>query len=95
MVDGGAKPAAGFGRRLRRLRKAHVERLLGDFDRDPIAALSTALTWVLQIDNPGWAVLIVLCNFSPTRADALLRGDQAALDGLLRDLNELRELPMG
>lgn len=79
--------------KLRCLRKTDVERLLTDFDRDPIGALTVAVTWVLQIDNPGWSPLIELCDLPADRAAALRRGDQVALDELLRDLNELRVLP--
>jgi hypothetical protein len=79
---------------MRRLRKADVERMMASFDADPVAALSGALAHILGFDDADWASLLARCEFPGERTTALLRGDQAALDALLRDLNELRTIPV-
>jgi hypothetical protein len=74
------------------LTKRQVESLLGTYDDDPIRALSSALRHVLGRPDAPWPELVAAGGFSDTRAAALLVGDQTALDQLVAELNELRNL---
>ena len=84
MVDRGTVIAA--------LRKTDVERLLGDFDADPIGALTTALRKVLQMRDATWAELLAAAPLDAGRRELLLSGDEASLDRLAAELNERRSL---
>ena len=75
-----------------RLNKFDVEALLGDYDRDPIAALSRALAKVLARPVEPWADLVAAAPLDSDRRQALLGLDQTALDNLLRELTEQRSL---
>lgn len=78
---------------MARLTKFDVEHLLGDYDADPIGALSRALGKVLDA-TPGtaWADLVAAAPL-PTEVKAgLSTGDVAVLDELTRLLNEMRDL---
>jgi hypothetical protein len=54
--------------------------------------LSTALGKVLDDSDATWPELVAAARFSQTRSAALIVGDQGALDDLVRELNELRDL---
>lgn len=66
--------------------------MLAGFDRDPVAALATALRRVLDRPDLGWPALVQAARFPDTRIAALLIGEQGALDALAAELNELRTL---
>ena len=76
----------------RRLTKRDVERLLGDYDADPVGALSAALRVVTGVRDATWDALVALATDDPARQAALASRDVAALDGLAAELNELRTL---
>jgi hypothetical protein len=75
-----------------RLAKRDVERLLADYDTEPVAALSRALRRLLDRPHATWPELIATARFADARRDALLAGDEATMDGLVRELNERRAL---
>lgn len=75
-----------------RLKKADVERLLDDYDGDPVGALTAALRVVLDSEG-DFAALVVAAGLPPERRSALLAHEPRSLDELLVDLNELRTLP--
>ena len=77
---------------MTRLKKAHVEALLRDYDSDPIAALTTALRLALDEPKGDWAALLVMANVPDERRSRLRAGDPAALDELAAELNEARDL---
>jgi hypothetical protein len=74
------------------LTKAQVERLLADYDADPIGALTTALRKVLRMPDAPWAELLAAAPINASRRQLLLSGDQASLDRLAAELNERRSL---
>ena len=76
-----------------RLTKTDVERLASTYDTDPTGALCRAVAIVLGTEPVDWAQMVRSCRFDEPRRSALLASDTAALDRLLRDLIELRELP--
>ena len=84
MVDRGTLIAA--------LTKAQVERLLADYDADPIGALTRALRRVLRMPDAAWAELLAVAPIDSDRRQLLLSGDQASLDRLAAELNEQRRL---
>ena len=84
MVDRGTLIAA--------LTKAQVERLLDDYDADPIGALTTALRRVLRMPDATWPELLAAAPIDAGRRQLLLSGDQASLDRLAAELNERRGL---
>ena len=77
---------------MTRLKKAHVEALLRDYDSDPIGALTKALR--VALDKPGgdWATLLVAADVPDERRSRLRTADPAALDELAAELNEARGL---
>ena len=84
MVDRGTLIAA--------LTKAQVERLLADYDSDPIVALTTALRRVLRMPAATWPELLSAAPIDAGRRQLLLAADQASLDRLAAELNEQRRL---
>ena len=84
MVDRGTLIAA--------LTKTQVERLLADYDADPIGALRTALRRVLRMPDATWAELLAAAPIDAGRRQLLLSGDQTSLDRLAAELNERRRL---
>ena len=74
------------------LTKAQVERLLADYDADPIGALMRALRIVLRMPDATWADLLAAAPIDAGRRQLLLSGDQASLDRLAAELNEQRRL---
>ena len=84
MVDRGTLIAA--------LTKAQVERLLADYDADPIGALTTAIRRVLRMPDATWPQLLAAAPIDAGRRQLLLSGDQARLDRLAAELNERRGL---
>jgi hypothetical protein len=75
-----------------RLKKRHVERLLADYDADPIAALTTALRITLNVPGATWATLLAEAPIEAERRRRLLSGDQRSLDHLAAELNEHRSI---
>ena len=75
---------------MKRLTKSEVERLMNDYDRDPVAALARAVAAVLGRNDLDWAALLAAAPIDEPTRSALLARDQRALDALARDLNELR-----
>lgn len=75
---------------MTRLNKFDVERLMNDYDTDPIGALSAALAKVLDLRDADWPQLVAAAPLDAAVRSALLEGRQEALDSLARDLNELR-----
>ena len=84
MVDRGTLIAA--------LTKAEVERLLTDYDADPIGALTNALRTVLRMPDATWPELLAAAPIDAGRRQLLLSAEQAALDQLAAELNEQRRL---
>ena len=77
---------------MTRLKKAHVEALLGDYDTDAIGALTAALRIVLDKPAGDWNALLDAAKFSDGRRERLQLGEQTALDALAAELNEARQL---
>ena len=82
MVDRGTLIAA--------LTKAEVERLLTDYDADPIGALTQALRRVLRMPDTAWPELLAAAPIDADRRQLLLLAEQASLDQLAAELNERR-----
>lgn len=78
------------GTAIARLKKVHVERLLADYDTDPIAALTAALRIVLDMPEAGWGALLDATTIDAERRQHLLSADEASLDRLAAELNERR-----
>jgi hypothetical protein len=74
------------------LSKSDVAELLERYDADPTGALAMALGRVLDRPGATWAELIALAPLDPARRQRLARGETAALDELLSELNECRTL---
>lgn len=74
------------------LRKREVEQMWQRYDTDPVGALSDALRRVLDTDEADWTALVKRAGFTCARRILLQARDQAALDELARELNELRSL---
>jgi len=68
-----------------------VERLLAEYEGDPVGALTRALQVALESDA-SWPELIEAATKDVARRRQLLALDVGALDGLVRELNELRGL---
>lgn len=85
MGDGGTNA-------IRRLKKIDVERLLTDYDADPVAALLAALRIVLQMPNADWAALVAAAPIDAARRGRLLALDETSLDQLAKELNERRTI---
>ena len=66
--------------------------MLATYDDDPVAALSTALRLITGRTEASWEELAHVAAADPERRAALVAGDPAALDDLVRELNELRQL---
>lgn len=78
---------------MARLKKNDVERLARDYDRDPCSALAAALRTLGGDPEGGWETLVSSLNFDRDMARRLTEREQAAMDQLLVDLIELRDLP--
>ncbi len=75
-----------------RLKKRDVERLLADYDDDPVGALTTALRITLEQPDASWPALLAAAPINAGRRNLLLDDDQQELDALAAELNELRGL---
>lgn len=75
---------------MTRLKKAHVEALLADYDADPVAALTAALRVALDEPHGEWTALVKAAGFTCARRIRLQGNDPAAMDELAAELNELR-----
>ena len=76
-----------------RLKKLDVERLMNDYDLDPVAALTRALRITLDQPDGEWTAMVKAAGFNCAQRIRLQGHDQAALDELLVYLNELRTTP--
>ena len=74
------------------LRKRDVERLLADYDADPVAAITAAMQIALDSPDADYRTLVLAAPFDDDRRALLLTADVAALDELARELNETRTL---
>ncbi len=72
--------------RARPLSKAEVERLMNDFDADPVAALTHALRVVTGRDHSSWETLVRLLADSAS----LAKNEMRSLDRLAAEMNETR-----
>jgi hypothetical protein len=77
------------------LRKRDVEQMMADYDRDPVAALTVALRTTLDQPDLEWTALVKMAGFDCARRIRLQAVDTAALDELLVELNEQREISPG
>jgi predicted pyridoxine 5'-phosphate oxidase superfamily flavin-nucleotide-binding protein len=77
------------------LRKRDVERMMADYDHDPVAALTTALRTTLDQPDLEWTALVKMAGFDCARRIRLQAGETVALDELLVELNEQREINRG
>lgn len=75
-----------------RLTKRDVETLLGDYDRDPVEALTGALRRLLGRPEAGFDELVDAAPVSAHRREDLHRREVTALDELVAELNETRVL---
>ncbi|MEY2581524.1 MAG: hypothetical protein QOE09_1373 [Ilumatobacteraceae bacterium] len=75
-----------------RLKKVDVERLLTDYDIDPIGALTTALRVILDLPDATWPTLLAAAPIEAARRNSLLAGEEPSLDRLASELNEFRSL---
>src|SRR3954454_8530625 len=73
-----------------RLKKRDVERLLNDYDGDPIAALTAALRTTLAMPPATRESLLGAAPIGSDERERLLKGELAALDRLAVELNERR-----
>ena len=70
------------------MKKVDAERLLADYDANPVAALSAALQIVLDMPGATWTGLIAAAPVDADRRQRLLATDVGSLDQLARELNE-------
>ena len=75
---------------MTRLKKAHVEALLRDYDHDPVGSLTAALRVALDKPRADWPSLLSAAPLPSARRKQLLAGEQSALDELAAELNEAR-----
>jgi hypothetical protein len=73
---------------IARLTKRDVEALLTTYDDDPVGALTTALRVVLDRPTAAVGELLAAAGLDRSALD-----DVTSRDRLVRDLNELRDLP--
>jgi hypothetical protein len=74
------------------LKKSDVERLMSDYDADPVAALTDALRITLDEPELAWTELVKKAGFDCAMRIRLQAAEPTALDELLVDLNERRTL---
>ncbi len=89
MVDTGTRRR---GHLIARLKKVDAERLLAEYDADPIGALTAALRIALDLPEATWPALLEASPIAAARREKLLAGDEPSLDQLARELNELRSV---
>ena len=77
------------------LKKSDVERMMADYDRDPVTSLTTALRVTLDQPDLEWTALVKLAGFNCARRIRLQAHETAALDELLVELNEARTVNAG
>lgn len=77
------------------LKKRDVERMMTQYERDPVAALTGALRVVLERPDLDFTALVKVAGFDCARRIRLQAKDESALDELCAELNELRTLPRG
>jgi hypothetical protein len=66
--------------------------MMAAYDTDPVDAVTTALRSLTGRTDASWEELALVAATDPDRRAALLAGDPAALDDLVTELNELRQL---
>jgi hypothetical protein len=74
------------------LKKRDVERLMADYDQNPVGALTAALQVALDEPELEWTALVKAAGFSCARRIRLQAQETAALDELLVQLNEARAI---
>ena len=72
------------------LKKVDAERLLADYDADPIGALTAAMRIVLDLPEATWPELLAAAPIDAARRERLLAGEESSLDQLAGELNEFR-----
>ena len=72
------------------MKKADVERLLAEYDANPVAALTQALRIALNMPDADWPTLLSAAPIDAARRERLLANDEPALDRLATELNERR-----
>lgn len=77
---------------MRKLKKVEVEAMLDSYDEDPVTALTTALSLILEADQPSWVHLVQLAGKTEVQRNALVAHETVALDELLKQLVENRSL---
>ncbi len=78
------------GTAIARLKKVDVERLLADYDTDPVAVLTTALRIILDMPEATWTKLLAAAPIDADRRQRLQSADESSLDQLASELNERR-----
>lgn len=74
----------------RKLKKKDVEKLLLNYDKNPISSITEALQIVLGRTFCQWPDLITALPIDAVRLQLLLAKDSQHLDHLVQELNELR-----
>lgn len=74
----------------RKLKKKDVEKLLLDYDKNPISSITNVLQVVLGKPFCQWPDLIAALPIDADRQRLLLIKDSRHLDHLVQELNELR-----
>ena len=78
--------------RTNTLSKRDIEELLDAYDHDPVAALCTALSRIVEKHDGTWESLASSVPASVAPAGQLQRRDIAALDAVVKHLVENRRL---
>lgn len=76
------------------LSKRDVERMLDEYDSDPLAALLTAMRIVIGRPFATWQTAALECGASANKQQQLLNFDLGAFDDLARELNETRTIKL-
>ena len=76
------------------LSKRDVERMLDEYDRDPLAALLTAMRIVLGRPYATWLTAVLESCDDVKKRQQLLNSEQSALDDIARELNETRMIKL-
>jgi hypothetical protein len=88
LVDGGTTDRGTNA--IARLTKINAERLLADYDGNPLAALTAALRIALDRPDATWTQLLAAAPIDASRRQRLHDADESSLDQLAAELNERR-----
>ena len=80
------------GTTIARLKKVHAERLLAEYDADPVEALTAALRVLLDLPDADWPSLLEAAPIDADRRQRLQAAGETDLDHLAAELNERRGL---